>query len=195
MPLISTLAGGSARGFGGMKTFGVPYAGPYGAYDALSSVTLSSGTGTITFTGIPNEYKHLQLRGITLSSSPNNGVAMRFNSDSSANYSLHGLEGNGSTSAVSPYGSASGTTANAGYTGDATYPSTFICDIFDYSSNTKSKTIRAISGNDANATGARYTALLSARYGPLDAINSITITHGAAVNFNQYSQFALYGVK
>lgn len=167
---------------------------PQGAYDALSTVTVGTAVSTITFAGIPTGYKHLQVRGIVLSSSANNGVAARFNSDSGANYSLHGIEGNG-TAAPTAYGVANTQNVNIGYTGDASYPGTFVCDILDYSNITKSKTIRAISGNDANATGTRYVTLLSGRYAPLTAINSITLTHGGAVNFNQHSQFTLYGVR
>ena len=36
---------------------------PQGAYDALSTVTVpAGGVATITFAGIPNTYKHRQLR-------------------------------------------------------------------------------------------------------------------------------------
>jgi hypothetical protein len=31
-----------------------PYDGPYGAYDALATVTLSASTASITFAGIPS---------------------------------------------------------------------------------------------------------------------------------------------
>ena len=186
------LTGVIASGISGNLT---PPWSPEGAYDALATVTLSTATPSITFTGIPRGYKHLQLRGITLSSSANNGVALRFNGDSTANYSLHGLEGNGVTTTAQSYSSANATTIPAGYTGDATYPSAYVCDILDYASATKNKTIRSISGNDANATATRYIALLSGAWMSISPIETITITHGASVNYNQHSQFVLYGVK
>lgn len=188
MPILGTIASGISGNL-------TPAWSPQGGFDALASVTLSTATPTITFAGIPSGYKHLQLRGISLSSSASNGVAMRFNGDSGANYSLHGLEASGTTSTVTSYGSANGTTNNAGYTGDSTYPGIFVCDILDYSSATKNKTVRAITGNDANATRAGYISLLSGAYYSTTPISTITITHGAAVNFNTYSQISLYGVK
>ena len=167
-----------------------------GSYDAVASVTLLSGTSQIDFLGIPSGYKHLQLRGITLgSTSPNTSLLTRFNGDNLSNYRYHGLEGNGNVSTVSSYGSASVTALAAGYTGDTTYPSSFICDILDYESTTKYKTVRAITGNTANSTGIRYIASISGLWLSTSAINSITITHGASINFNTYSQFSLYGVK
>jgi hypothetical protein len=191
MPIIAGRAS-AAYGAGFAAITAPPYLGPFGAYDSLASVTVGTATATITFTGIPSGYRHLQLRGIALSSSSSNGVAMRFNGDSTANYSLKGLEGSGAS--ATSYGSANGTTNNAGYTGDATYPGIFVCDILDYASTTKNKTVRAITGNDANGA-VRYASLLSGAYYSTNAINTITIFHGASVNFNTYSSFALYGVK
>jgi hypothetical protein len=186
MPILGIIASSNQSGRA---------SGPISAYDALDSVTVSTATPTITFTNIPLGYKHLQLRGITLSANANNGVALRFNSDSASNYSIHGLEGNGITTTALSYGSANATTIPAGYTGDTTYPSAFVCDILDYASATKNTTIRAISGNADNAAGTRYAALLSGSWRSTAPVTSITITHGAAVNYNTYSTFALYGVK
>ena len=187
------LTGVIASGISGHLT---PPWSPEGAYDALATVTVpSGGTASIEFAGIPTGYKHLQLRGISLSASPNNAVGLRYNNDSSSNYIQHAVEGNGISGTVAAYSSGTTTLGVAGYTGDATYPSSFVCDILDYSSNTKNKVTRALSGNDANSTGARYIALISSLYNSTNPITSITVFHGASINFNEHSQFALYGVK
>lgn len=165
------------------------------AYDALASVNLTTATSTIVFAGIPTGYKHLQIRGITLSSSANNGIACRFNNDSASNYAYHGLEGNGVTTTTQSYGTSSSTYLPAGYTGDATYPSGFVCDILDYANASKAKVSRVLTGNDANSTGTRYIAFLSGVWNSTSPVVTITLTHGASVNFNANSQFALYGVK
>jgi len=69
---------------------------PAGAYDALATVTVgSTAVSDITFTGIPTGYKHLQIRGILLSSSGQNNLSLRCNSDTAANYSSHQLQGDG----------------------------------------------------------------------------------------------------
>ena len=166
---------------------------PQGAFDALSTVTVpAGGVASVTFAGIPNTYKHLQIRGINLSSSPNNDIVGRFNSDSSSNYSLHALSGSGTS--ASAYATAPSTYATLGYTADTTGPGAFIFDVLDYCNTTKFKTTRSLNGNENNNV-TRYVNLLSSSWRDTSAINSITITHGAAVNFNQYSQFSLYGVR
>jgi hypothetical protein len=62
-----------------------------GAYDALASVTLDANTASITFSGIPTGYKHLQIRGIgrTNRATPADmdGLLIQFNGDTGANYS------------------------------------------------------------------------------------------------------------
>jgi hypothetical protein len=165
-----------------------------GSYDAIGTVTVGSGgQSTITFSSIPSTYKHLQIRGLILSSSPNNDIVARFNSDTGANYALHNLYG--ANSSVVAYSDTNITYASLGFTGDADNgPSVFITDLLDYSSTAKFKTTRSLNGNVKNAT-TRYINLMSGLWRSTNAINSITITHGAAVNFNQYSQFSLYGVK
>lgn len=166
---------------------------PSGAYDALATVTVpSGGASTITFAGIPAGYKHLQIRAIQLSSSPNNDIVMRFNGDSGSNYSLHVLQGNGAS--ASAYAGTSSTYATMGYTADATQPAPSVCDILDYANTSKYKTVRVLNGNDANGA-TRYMNFMSGNWRNTAAVTSITITHGAAVNFNEFSQFALYGVK
>jgi len=63
MPLITTLAGASARGYGGLVTFGVP-----NSYESIASVTVGSGgAANVEFTSIPATYTHLQIRGIARS--------------------------------------------------------------------------------------------------------------------------------
>jgi hypothetical protein len=64
-------------------------------------------------------------------------------------------------------------------------------DILDYANTNKFKTTRTLEGYDANGSG--NVSLTSGLWQSTSAINSITIT--AVGTFNQYSQFALYGVK
>ena len=164
------------------------------SYESIQTVEVGSGgQSSISFTSIPSTYKHLQIRGICLTSSPNNDIVTRFNSDSGSNYSFHVISGNGAGS-ISAYNSTSTTYATIGYTGDSSNPASFIADILDYSSTSKFKTTRSINGNDANGS-TRYINFMSGNWRNASAITSITITHGASVNFNQYSSFALYGIK
>ena len=164
---------------------------PEGAYDALATVTLSASTASVSFTGIPSGYKHLQLRGITLSSSASSDILTRFNGDSNSNYSKHVIYADGSTPAI--YGSGNTNHSFTGFTGSSSIPAPFILDILDYSNLNKYKTNRAISGDDLNGSG--YITFGSGAWRNYDAIISMTITHAGSVDFAQYTQFALYGVK
>lgn len=163
---------------------------PEGAYDALATVTLSANTTSITFTGIPGGYKHLQIRGIANSSSGSeDNQVLRFNGDSGNNYSQHLLYGNGSSAFSSgnpsssiPYPSLPGTSGN--FTAS-------VIDILDYASTTKNKTVRILGGWETNSTG--RMSLTSGAWYNLSPITSIAFTCGA--NLTQYSSFALYGVK
>ena len=79
------------------------YDGPYGAYDSLATVTLSSTTSSITFAGIPAGYKHLQIRMMVQtnrSSGVGDDIGMTFNSSSTDYYGYHILYGNGSSAAA-----------------------------------------------------------------------------------------------
>jgi len=158
------------------------------SYDSISTVTVGSGgSASITFSSIPATYKHLQIRGIGLQTSAN-GFTVQFNSDTGSNYSWHQLYGEGSI-AQSNAG-ATQTFMYMGYgAGSATAPNPLVTDILDYANTNKYKTLRSLSGNDLNGSG--FIQLWSGNWRSTSAITSITIT----ASFNQYSQFALYGIK
>jgi hypothetical protein len=165
-----------------------------GAFDALSTRTLTSSASEVIFLGIPSGYKHLQIRATVLGSSQNDDVLAQFNSISTTNnYAYHELRGNGAASVTS--GSAANTSGFYLATNalDTTVPTVFIMDIHDYASNLKNKTTRVIQGKDSNGGGT--VSLFSGLYhGTQNPITSIRI-YAASGNFNQYSSFALYGVK
>lgn len=172
---------------------------PNGAMDALATVTVpSGGIASVTFSGIPQGYKRLQIRifaGSTTSGSSVNDMFYRFNSDTASNYSLHYLLGNGSGAYAS--GAASQAFIRASnslpYAGATTPFGVSVIDILDYSSTSKAKTARSISGADFNGSG--YIVMDSgAWYNSSTAINSITFFSGAN-NISTNSQFSLYGVK
>jgi hypothetical protein len=178
-------------------------AGPDGAYDSLATVTVpSGGVSTITFAGIPNTYKHLQVRW---SCTTNRGtyaiddIKMTFNNDTGANYSHHNLKGNGSTASA-------GAIANANYlyydvsagTSVSNFFGVAITDILDYADTNKFKTIRALTGTDTNGSVAGEfgrVALQSGNWRSTSAVTSITIVPFTGTAFNQHSQFTLYGIR
>jgi len=170
-------------------------AGPVGAYDALATVTVpSGGVSSVSFVGIPSGYKHLQVRSTVLES--NDGVmGFRFNSDTGNNYTIHELYGNGSSAAAYAATSQSNIGINYNYSASplSSAPSVAVVDILDYASTSKNKTLRALCGVDYNGSG--YVRLDSGLWLNTSAITSIDIVAFSSKTFNQYSQFALYGVR
>lgn len=163
---------------------------PTGAYDALATITVgATAVSSVTFSGIPTGYKHLQIRGVLLTSGATNPTWQVNGDSTSANYAGHHLWGQGSSANAN---NQSGT-VYFNYNPSASYPSAFVMDWLDYANTTKYKTMRTFAGSNTNG-GTDEVALWSGLYMSTNAINSITL-NGAGANFTQYSQFALYGVK
>ena len=170
-----------------------------GQFQSISTVTVGAGgASTITFSAIPQTYKHLQIRSfarnITGGGVEDTQAAMRFNGDSGANYTYHLVNGNGS--AISTSGGVSQTNATAGFVAGSSAPadcfSVAVCDILDYTNTNKYKVVRLLGGDDYNdANGNVY--LWSNLWLNTSAITQIVITNSN--NYAQYSSFALYGIK
>lgn len=168
-----------------------------GAYELIA--TAFPTTSTVTFSSIPTIYKHLQLRVVAKTTDTSTGEcwpALRFNSDAGGNYAIHQLNGNGSS-----VGSEArlGRTAGQFATLNDNYSSTGIfgvsvVDILDYTSTTKNKTTRALSGTQSPAS--KRISLFSNVWLNTSAITSITVlfdTYGG--NFVSGSRLSLYGIK
>jgi hypothetical protein len=165
------------------------------AYESIATVSVGSGgSSTISFTSIPSTYTHLQLRGIGRDDL-GNSVSMTFNSDTGTNYARHRLIGNGTTA------SATGTIslanipllANAGLPTAANIFAPFVIDILDYTNTNKYTTARVLSGVDSNGSGG--VDFTSGLWLNTNAISNITLTGASGAIFQQYSSFALYGIK
>ena len=165
---------------------------PTGAYDALATVTVGgTNVSTIDFVGIPTGYKHLQLR---YNQRTNTGgvinTTMTFNGDTAANYSWHGLYGDG-TSALA-LGAASSSNVFTGVASStATTFSVGVIDILDYANTNKFKTVRTLCGADWNGSG--YSVMYSGNWRSTNAVTSISFAFANAAT--QYTTYALFGVK
>lgn len=161
---------------------------PQGAYDALSTVTVgSTSVASIEFAAIPQGYKHLQIRILQMTSGTTN-PKFRVNGDSASNYNMHSIYNNGSS--VSAYVEA--TTGISYCYNETTAPGVSIIDLLDYSSTSKNKTFRMMTGYDSNTAG--YLFFRSGLWRSTNAVTSLTFNADSS-NFLQYSQFTLYGVK
>jgi hypothetical protein len=168
---------------------------PAGAYESIATTTVgSTATASITFSGIPSTYTHLQIRYIAKNSVTGDSFSMRFNADTASNYARHELSGFGSS--ANAYASTSQTSMIIGFENYGT-GSDFgagIIDILDYTSTSKNKTVRSLTGYDANGSGG--VGLISGLWFKTpEAITSITLNQGNSGNFKEYSSFALYGIR
>lgn len=174
---------------------------PNGAYDALATATLGSTTATVTFAGIPQGYKHLQIRYIVRTDMNSGGawspVGLRFNDDSAANYDVHTMGGTGASAFAESYFSQ--TSASVGFGAPSTNTANSfgvgVIDILDYNSS-KIKNVRTLCGVENNGSG--LVTFQSSAWFSTAAITSMTFrclggTNGS--NFLANTQFALYGVK
>ena len=166
------------------------------SYESIATVTVGSGgQSTISFTSIPATYKHLQLR--CLVNDNRSGVyqddqGIRYNSDSTAaNYSSHRLySGVGADYLTGISG------GDAGFIGGGTAGTAFgavIVDILDYTNTNKYKVSRSLGGVDTNSNGA--IAITSSLWKNTAAVTSIDLFPFNGSLFQQYSSFALYGIK
>lgn len=125
-----------------------------------------------------------------------NGLIVRFNSDTSANYARHFVGGDGASASSSAV--ASGTNAGLGYFPGSSDPANVfgvvVWDILDYTSVSKNKTSRNLWGSELNNTSGNVGLYSSLWFKTPEAITTITIAPGAG-NWAQYSQLALYGIK
>jgi hypothetical protein len=168
-------------------------------YESIATSTVGGGgTSTVTFSSIPSTYTHLQVRFIarTSNASTGDGLAFRYNSDTGNNYNYHYVFGDGSTTGAS--GSAVAVSRNIIYrpTGASAGASMFgvgIVDILDYKNTSKYKTVRNLGGADSNGSG--VSIFTSGLWMSTTAITQIDITSDSSSTIQQYSSFALYGIK
>ena len=169
------------------------------AFESIATTTVGAGgVATVTFSSIPSTYKHLQLRYLARTNRAlvSDNLLIRFNGDTTAAYSLHQLSADGST--VYAYGSSSFETGIlvsivAAATASANVFGAGVFDILDYANTNKNKTVRDLSGIDSNGSGS--VAIGSSFWSNASAITSITIAPRIGTSINQYSSFALYGIK
>jgi hypothetical protein len=175
-------------------------AGAANSYESIATVTVGSGgVSNVEFTSIANTWEHLQIRALirTTHASGTDGdyVKMQFNSDTGSNYATHYLYGNGTSATASAFTSQTSMfPARVGATGlSANIFGVLIIDVLDYDNTNKYKTIRNLGGYDANGSG--RVDLDSGLWMSTSAVTSIKFTAGSGTGFEQYSQFALYGIK
>jgi hypothetical protein len=173
-----------------------------GAYESIATVNGTGSSGIVTFSSIPATYQHLQIRCIVkdvYTSGLVDSIYLRFNGTTGTLYGSHNLNGNGATASASAISNANEIEipktipdSNASF---ADVMGVAIIDLHDYASTTRNKTLRSISGANANTTTTDFRVNLSSGlWRSTAAINQITI-HTNIDRFTTTSSFALYGIK
>ncbi len=168
------------------------------SYESIATVTVGSGgSSSIDFTSIPSTFKNLEVRAIMRTSRVNAGdaVYVRFNSVSSAAYSGHRLEGNGSSASSTGAANETSITLNrvSAANDAANVFGAAVVQVLDYANTNKNKTLRALVGYETNSDG--VIGFDSGAWYNTSAITSLSILPLNASGFVQYSSFALYGIK
>lgn len=198
-PIISTLAGASTRGYGGLRTFVAASAD----YELIEKRVLSSNSSLVTFSDIPQTYKTLQffadLRN-TASAVASVNTSVYFNSDTTgSNYQRHFLQ-NGYAAGLTSGGAANGT-FNYVYAAGQSYPSntaTNHMNIYDYTSTSKNKMITNISMFLNNGVGSGavqgFGGIYDGVWRNTAAVTSVSFEPNDS-QIESGSTFWLYGIK
>jgi hypothetical protein len=161
-------------------------------FESIQTVTLGSAQSSISFSSIPSTYTHLQIRLLAATSIADRYFKMQYNSDTGSNYNYHYLTGSGTAASAGAVTSSAWVTAGFGPNSISFFGASVV-DILDYKDTNKFKTNRNLEGADMNGAGG-YVGISSGCWRSTAAISSITLTPSSG-NFNQYSSFALYGIK
>jgi hypothetical protein len=187
-----TIAGVNATGTGPFSSASnsvTPTIDP-GAFQSIATALPNGTAQTVTFNSIPQGYKHLQIRGNALLNSSAQ-ITMEINS-ADTNQIFHYLQGTGSSVTA---GGATSLYISGQTTPGENKPTAFIVDLHDYSSTTKNKTARFISGQDSNGTYYDRIWIGSGARFETTAITSLKFSTNGGVLWETNSTIALYGIK
>ena len=166
------------------------------AFDLLETQTLASSAASVTFSSIPQDYKHLQIRlvGRTTRTASNEDIAITFNSDTSTSYTYHYLQGDGSSVTSSSAGT-NASTFSVRLPGNNEATNLFgsqVWDLLDYANTSKNSTLRVLGGfvGSINRIGLTSGAWLNTA-----SVTTINMTPASGNNFIIGSRFSLYGIK
>lgn len=169
--------------------------------EPIATTLLTSSQTVISFTNIPQGYKHLQIKGFardTEAAAGTDDMWMTFNGDGSASYSRHVLSGDG-TSVTSganlsttriPFGNSIPRTGSL-----ASVFGVLLIDILDYANGNKYKTVRGLYGANENSTNTGFRICVNSGLWMNTApITSISMQPEAG-SFATNTRFSLYGIR
>ena len=153
-------------------------------YTPITTQTLGSSTGSVTISSIPSTYTDLILI-VNGTATNDNAFDLRFNGDTSANYSTTAIYGTGSSAAS--YRASGDTKMDVGRADASSGVS--IIHIQNYANTSTYKTVLS-RGNDSSLVIATVNLWRST-----SAINSLTIgRYTSGTSMNSGTTLTLYGI-
>lgn len=171
-----------------------------GDYELISTQVLGTTADNITFTSIPQTFKHLQIRMTARfangSGSGARNLGIRLNGNASTVYSWHYMNGDGASVSSGGFASFNHVRFDQCLPSDDQPAGIYgpgIVDILDYASTSKHKTMKGLIGQPV----AGYKiGLKSGSYQDTSAVSSIILyDQEYASGFKSGSRFSLYGIK
>ena len=173
-----------------------------GDFESISSAVGTGSSGVITFSSIPQTYKHLQLR-CTLkdvyTTSAVEGVYFRVNGTAGTSYAYHQMDGNGTSTTSSASSSSSEIFVRkaipSGHSDYANLTGVMTVDILNYTSTSQLKTFRILNAMERNSSDTNsIVGMASGLFSSTAAITQITV-HTNADRFATTTKISLYGIK
>jgi hypothetical protein len=165
----------------------------------IESQTLASSAASVTFNSIPSTYTDIVVKASVRTdyAAVIDYLIIRFNSDSSTNYSDTRLVAYAGTGTLSDRTSSATSLGNVSVDGNSATSSTFSnTEIYipNYLS-TVGKPISASTVVENNSASANQIVADAALYRGASAISNIAFTPSVGTNFLSGSSFYLYGIK
>ena len=171
--------------------------------EAIATSYLEGDYASVTFSGIPGTYEHLQLRISAKSdrtSATNDDIEMTLNGSASgyAHFRMTGQDSTpGVASTTDTFIKVSSIQSAASVSGVSNYGSVIV-DIFDYAEDgNKNTSVFGISGvNQATgALGRNRVTFFGGLWTTDDDVTSIALVPSGGSNFVRGSEFTLYGIQ
>ena len=171
--------------------------------EAIATTYLEADAASVTFSGIPTTYEHLQIRMSARNTwpYPQGTGALTFNGTAGTAYSTHGMAATGTGPSANPYTGEANTKIPRLTTGDGIGGTTggvastdfapAVIDILDYRNASKNTTVLSMGGNSLTTTGP-YVWFVSGLFDDTTVITSITLDSNGS--WMRGSEFTLYGL-
>lgn len=167
-------------------------------FQLISTTILGSSTDNITFSSIPQTFKHLQIRMTArmdiASGAGARNLGIRINGNTGNVYSWHFLNGDGGSVTSGGFASFNHIRFDQCLPSDSQAAGIYgpgVIDIADYASTSKNKTLRGLIGQPVSGF---KIGLKSGLYQSTSAVSSIVLyDQEYATGFKAGSRFSLYG--